>query len=301
MINFLPISILAYALNGGTAVIDKILLNKILPSPFVYAFYGGILGFLSIFFVPFGFQFSFESAILGGLSGIFFVLALLTYFQSLKTGEASVVTPVVGSFNPLFTLIIGFFFLNQALSQNQLLAFAILILGSLVLTFNLIKKHLRLNKQLNLMILSGFLFALSYVLLALAFTFSNFITGLVIKSVTGAIFVTGFLFFPKIKAQIFSARIEKNNFANKTSILLIIGQVMGGVSGFLLSYAISLANPALVNSLFGVQYLIILAVALFLAKEHHAKLLGENLSKGVLVQKIIGAGILSFGVYLLSK
>lgn len=69
--SFLPISILAYALNGGAAVIDKILLNKLLPSPFVYAFYGGIFGFLTLFLIPFGVSFNPSSTILSLISGVF--------------------------------------------------------------------------------------------------------------------------------------------------------------------------------------------------------------------------------------
>ena len=74
---------------------------------------------------------------------------------------------------------------------------------------------------------------------------------------------------------------------------------MGAAQGFLLALAVSLASPALVNSLFGMQYLVILGVSLALAKKA-PQLLDENLSKAVVWQKILGAGILSLGVYLLS-
>lgn len=208
--------------------------------------------------------------------------------------------PIVGAFNPLFTLLIGSVFLNQMLSQSELLAFAVLIAGALILTLNLIIQHFRFNKQFSLMILAGLFFAISYILLAQVFYLSNFVTGLTIRSLAGATTVLSFLLFPKIRAQIFSARIEKHHFANKTSGFLILGQIMGGLSGLLLSYGVSLASPALVNSLFGVQYLTILAAAVFLAK-NHPQLLEENLHKWALVQKIIGAGVLSWGVYLLSK
>ena len=298
--SFLPISIFAYSLTAGAIIVDKILLAKALTHPAVYVFYISILGFAVIFLLPFGVQFNFFAVSFGILSGIFYNLALLTFFQALKQGEASIVTPVVGSLNPFFSLIIGTFFLGQILNNLQLLAFFIILSGTLILTYNLIS-NLKLNHQLVLMITAGFLFAISYILLREAFLLSNFITGLTISRLAGGFFVLSFLFLPEIRRQIFASRVTHHHFINKTSLILFGGQFMGASSGLLITYAVFLANPALVNSLFGMQYLVILAVALFLAHEKRSKLLDENLTKGVLVQKILGVGILSLGVYLLSK
>lgn len=301
MIHFLPISILAYALNGGSTIIDKILLNKLLPNPFIYAFYINILGLLAIFLIPFGISLNLYSFIFGILAGFTFVFALLFYFQSLKLGEASVVVPSVGALNPLVALIIGFFLLNQSITSIQLLAFFVVLSGALVLTANIWIKKLRLNQQLTFIILAGAFFGISAVLLRETFLNSNFISGLVISRIAGAATVLLFLFSSKIRSQIVVSSVARKNFLNKTALFMISGQTMGAISGLLIAFAMSLAQPSLVNSLFGVQYLIILLVALFLAKHHKAKLLDENLNKGILPQKILGAGILSLGVYLLSK
>lgn len=301
MISFLPISILAYALNGGSIIIDKILLNKALPNPFIYTFYISILGLLALLLIPFGVTFQSLPIILAVFSGIFFVFGLLTTFQALIKSEASVVGPVVGSLNPVFTLILGSIFLAEVLSPSQTMAFFVIIFGALILTLNQLLANFKFNKQLLLMVLSGFMFAISYILLRQSFIASNFLTGLIFSRVGAGAFVILFLLFPKIKAQIFISKLSQNHFKNSTTILLFIGQFIGAASGLLINFAVSLANPALVNSLFGVQYLVILGVAIFLAHEHQAKLLGENLQKWVILQKIVGAGILSLGVYLLSK
>lgn len=299
--SFLPISILAYALNGGSIIIDKILLNKALPNPFIYTFYISILGLLALFLLPFGVTFQSLPIILAVLSGIFFVFGLLTSFQALIKSEASVVGPVVGALNPVFTLILGSIFLSEMLSSTQTMAFFIIIFGALILTLNQLLANFKFNKQLILMVLSGFCFAISYILLRQSFLTSNFLTGLIFSRVGAGIFVILFLLFPKIRAQIFVSNLSKNHFKNSTTILLFVGQFIGAGSGLLINFAVSLANPALVNALFGVQYLVILGVAIFLAHEHRAKLLGENLQKSVLLQKIVGAGVLSWGVYLLAK
>lgn len=298
--SFLPIAILAYALNGGAVAIDKILLNTSLPKPAIYTFYISILGILALFLLPFGFEWQNNILLPAFFAGVISTLALLTFFQSLKLGEASVAGPVIGALNPLFTVILGITFFNQLISNSQLIAMLVLILGTAILTFNLWFSRIKTQKQLLTMTLSGFFFALSYVFLKEVFLHSNFITGLILKNFFGAIAASTFLLWPNFRNQIFISKPQKHHFFNKTSLLFAIGQSMGAAQGFLLAFAISLASPALVNSLFGMQYLVILIVALALAKKA-PQLLDENLSKGVILQKLTGAGVLSFGVYLLSK
>ncbi len=296
--NFLPISILAYALNGGATVIDKILLNNKLPSPLAYVFFINILGLLSIFLFPFGFILNLKALTLAAVSGVMFVIAIYAFFQALKTGEASVVAPVVGSLNPFFTLIIGWIFLNQVLTNNQLLAFFLLLVGASVITLTTLSK-VKFTAQLGYMILAGVFFAIHYILAKESYTASNFITGLIGGRLAAALLVTSFLVLPWARKEIFTSNVRQNNFANKTSFLLITGQVMGGLFGLLINYAVSLANPALVNALFGIQSLVILTAA-FILHQKYPNLLEERFTIPVISQKIIGVLILSIGLYLLT-
>ncbi len=289
---YLPISILAYFLNGGVIVVDKILLNTSFSSPWVYTFYINFLGLLSLILLPFGFRFNFSSLFPAVISGVATAFAMLLFFQSLRIGEASVSAPMVGALNPLFTLILGSIFLNQVLSKTQLMGFFIIIIGAAILSFNLWYKHLRVNKQLILMVSSGLLFAISYLFLKQVFEGSNFITGLILSRLFSGLTVLCFLFFKKVREQIFKSG------GPSISPLLLSGQSMGAGAGLLLAYATSLTTPALVNALFGVQYLVIFAAALILGK-NHPNLLDERLEFNVLTQKILGAVILSFGIYIL--
>lgn len=299
MISFLPVSILGYAFSAGSLVIDKILLRHSLPNPLAYTFYINMLGFLTILVIPFGVKFESAQVFYAAISGIFFTFALFTLFKGLKVGETSVVGPVVGTLNPLFTLILSSLLFNQAITGNQLTGFLVVLTGALILTLNLWISKIKLNQQLFWMIFSGFLWALAYIFLKQAFLSGDILSGIVISRLSGSFLILPIIAIPFFRKQIFFFKTEKFSL-RKTGILLLVGQTMGALSGLLLAFATALANPALVNSLFGVQYLVILAVALVLAKKQ-PQLLDENLSKSVLVQKIIGAGILSYGVYLLSK
>lgn len=301
MISYIPISILAYVLNAGSILIDKALIKKSLPSPIIYTFYVNILQVLTVVLIPFGFTLSLgNAALLAISSGIFSFLALYAFFVSLKLNEASVVGPVVGALNPFFSLVLGGLFLGQILTGKQYLAFFILIIGALILTANLWMGKLHLDKRLLWMILAGLLFAISYVLLRQAFLYFSFINGLIYSRVAAGFAAALLLLHPLIRQGIFHPEKQASTKPSKVAFLLLLaGQGMGAVQGFLIAFAVSLASPALVNAFFGVQFLVILIVSLLLSK-NHPELLEEKLTKKILIQKITGAIILTLGLYLLA-
>lgn len=301
MIGFLPIAILAYALNAGSIIIDKILLQKSIPNPIVYVFFINTLGLLTVFLIPFGFSLpNLQVILLCTFSGIAFAVALFAMFTSLKTQAASVVGPIIGALNPLFTIVIGWLFFAQLLSPIHIFAILILVFGALVIGINFNKSKVILNKNLLWMVASGAFFALSYVLLREAFLHTNFISGLILSRLGGVLFVLPLLLFPNLRQEIFTRNNQSSSQTKITTVLLFTGQIMGAAQGLLLTYAVSLASPALVNSLFGVQYVVILIFALLTFKEH-PRWLGENLGRAAIFQKIMGVVILSIGLYLLSK
>lgn len=301
MISFLPISILAYILNAGSILIDKILLKTAIPQPLAYTFTISVLSFFIVVLIPFGYIQRVDTALLlAALSGVTFTLGLWAFFVSLAKNEASVVGPLVGSFNPLFALILGSL-IGQNLTFNQTLAIGVLIVGALALSLQ--KGHARyiFTPQFKLMVGAGFFFGLSYVLLRQSFLQTNFVTTLVNKNLASALFASSWLALPQVRKELSTIFAQHQyQLSKSTYFWLIIGQTMGAVQGLMLSFATSLANPALVNSLFGVQYLVILVVALILYQKHPT-LLNERLGKKVILQKVAGVIILSFGLYLLAQ
>ncbi len=299
---FLPISVLAYTLNAGSITIDKILIKHSLPKPIVYTFYVNVLQLAALLLLPWAKNFGApREMVMAVFSGIAAALALQAMYTSLQKNEASVVGPIVGMLNPFFALIIGSFLFHQLLTPDQYTGFFVLLSGSAILTANIWFSKLRFDDRFNWMILSGLLFAVSYVLLAEAYKGMDFISGLVAARVSSGLFVLTFLLWPSLRQNIFASRKKDREVSTKTSaILLFSGQTMGAVQGLLISFAISLANPALVNSLFGVQYIVIITVALALAKKRPG-LLDETLTKNVIALKTAGALIISLGLFLLTK
>lgn len=300
MINFLPVSILAYSLNAGAILIDKILLRQAIPHPLTYTFYISLLGGAVVLLAPFGFSWSWTNFTWAAVfSGITFVGALYTFFLSLKHHEASVVGPLVGALNPLSALVMGAIFLEEMLTSNQLVAFGVLIVGAGVLTFNMWFGKVKWSKDAWSVPLSGFLFGLSYLFLRVAFLEGSFLDGLIVSRAVAAILALSWLLIPTFRTQLLPSPYSQATLT-KVGGWLVLGQGMGALSSLLLFYGTYLAHPALVNALFGVQYVVILVVALLLVQKHPL-LLGEQLGIKIVVQKIIGATVLSLGLYLLAQ
>lgn len=299
--NFLVVATLAYVFVAGAAVVDKILLRKSVSSPLVYTFDVNVLQFLVLALIPFGFSFSLDNAFyLAAASGITSVLALYAFFVSLKVNEASVASSLIGAFNPIFALILGSLLLSQNLTFSQTLAVFVLIGGSLILTFNRHFSTLEFNHKFLPMIISGFLFGLSYVLLRQAFLETSFVNGLVVSRIAAALFVLTFLLIPSVKKEIFSKR-GNNAVASKGSlVLMLFGQSMAAISGLLITYGITLTSPAIINSMFGIQYPAIILFA-YLVSKKFPHVIDERLSGKVIIQKVAGVIILSLGLYLLAR
>lgn len=62
------------------------------------------------------------------------LLGQLFYYYALKSGDASMVVPLIASF-PLFTFIIASIFLGDKVTLTKLLGLALIILGVVVIRF----------------------------------------------------------------------------------------------------------------------------------------------------------------------
>lgn len=297
---YLPFAIAGYFLNSITMLVDKALINKSIPNPLVYTFYLGIMSQISLLLIPFGFYIPASGSIVYALlSGVCFVGAWVSFFHALKYDEATRVAPLVGTINPIFTLAIGFFFLSQTLSQDQLVAFGILVFGMATLSSRTWFTSKLALKHFALIITSGFLFAISSVFLREAFLSSNFVTGLIISRAGMGITCLAFLLSPTIRQQVSASKLTRDHFVNKTSMFLLAGQVCGALGGLLLTYSVSLVNPALVSALHGTQYIFLILGVLLVSKKYR-HLLDEDSDKKAWAHKIAGSVIIGFGLAALA-
>lgn len=297
---YLPVVLLGYIFNSTSTLISKFIVDVNVPNPYVYTFYVSVLGLIVIVLAPFGFTLPTpEVFLISAFCALAFILALLMFYSSLYFDETSVVAPVVGTCNAIFTLLISILLFDEAVLQSHLLAVFLLVLGLIFLVSTHLLEFKYKPKHLLLMVGAGLFYAISAVLMRAVFLQTNFISGLILVYViTGCISLL-FLTVPQLRKQILSSVVNKNHLINKTSRLLILGELLGAGGGFLITFGYSLTSAAIINSMQGVQYIFILAVAMLLPK-HLKHLLGEDFIYKGIVLKVIGSALIVIGLGFLA-
>lgn len=270
--SYLPITIAAYLLNSIAVTIDKFLLNKSIPNPLSYVLYISLFSLLMLLGLPFAHMPTGFVFILASLSTFLWTIGAYLMFAAIKNGAVSRVVPTIGTLIPLILFAHAAIF--STISQTQILAVGILVLGLVFLTFSSL--HL---KGVKLEVLSALFFAISYLVLREAYLKENFLTVLVYSRFILIPLVAGIFFIPKAPKV-------------KVGPLFIFGQAAGGASQLLLTYAISLASPALINSLQGIQYVFLFFFSMWVFK--------EKFSIFNMLGKILGIGLIGLGIYLLA-
>lgn len=215
---------------------------------------------------------------------------------ALKSGQVQRVVPVIGAATPLFLL--TFTLKSHPLFSGQITAVIILIMGLVFLTLQDLKGKLD-KKELSLEIFSALFFALSYYLLSLAFQKENFLTVLIWSRPVLIVVGVSFLIIPPLRKKITSfVQIPKRP-AKFKFLIFISGQISAVASELLLLYSISLASPALVNSLQGIKYMFLLIFSLILGKKFPD--IFKNNFKGIYgATQILGVSLIGLGLYILA-
>jgi uncharacterized membrane protein len=230
--------------------------------------------------------------------GSLVVLSILCYLYALKIDEATFVVPFY-QIIPIFGFILAYFILGETLTKTQILASLIILLGALILSFEVQNQRIHFKKKVVfLMITASFFYAISdvlfkFVALERGFWISTFWT-LAGKILIGIIFL---LFISSYRQQFFlllkkaKGKILALNSMNETFTIIADSSSQ---------YATLLAPVTLVLMVNGFQplfvFIIGLGLTLFLPK-----IAEENIQKRYLTQKIIAIIIMLIGSCILQK
>lgn len=307
---WLYITISAYLLFAIANIGDKLVISKFKTEAIVYAFYVGVLGVVTLVLIPFGVIWpdlnQFVSSMIGGVS---FVFALYFMYLAFNAGETTRAITIIGSTSPIFTFLLSFLILKERLSSNQLYAFAILILAIIIISWQLEKKQkpgsARLvrsqakagatKKQLIWALLSGFIFAISYVSAKYVYEYQAFISGFVWIRIGGFLTALVILFVAKNRKLI---KIDLQRPKTQKGSLILAIQIIGGTGVIGQNYAFSIASATLINALQAIQYAFVFILASVLGTK--IPTLKESLSYKQLIQKIIAIILIAIGLYLLT-
>lgn len=298
--------IIGQFLNALSFVLDKVLLTKSIKNAYAFTFYIGLLGLLIVIAIPFvDFQVPEMSLLLIDLiAGAAFSLALLFFFFALQGAETSRVVPFIGGGIPVFTLVFELLFLDFQLNSTQLLAFAVLVFGTVIIALDDKKdggkteshSHLSMKMIWVCAVLAALSFAISFGTTKIAFNTQPFFSAFIWSRIGAFALPAVFLFSKNLRSEIVkAARI----FREKSGLLYLGAQGFGAAGFVFVNYAISLASVSLVNAMQGVQYAFLLIMAV-IGTLKYPNLLKESMSKRGLVMKIIATVIIGIGLYLVA-
>ncbi|HEY4518731.1 hypothetical protein A2608_02530 [Candidatus Azambacteria bacterium RIFOXYD1_FULL_44_10] len=302
--NWILIVILGNFLVAASNIISKVILSgsvaKPLP-PASYAFVTGVWGLAAfplaiVINIWTGFlRFDLWEGSFGVLAGMFFVLSLWLFYSVLEKSEASrVLTALVGAI-PLFTFLLKFGVLGERLGVLQIFGFGFLVASGVLVSLKKSNDHKFTYKALFLVALAGFGFSMGGVMTEAVFQLQGFLSGLVWVALGYGLGALTPLILRSTRQQIFS--VPKS--AEKRNILMFFLDKALSFSGALLvKFAITLQSVTLVNAFEGIKQFFVLGLAALLSFKY-PQILKEELRGVILWKKILAAGFVAAGIFLL--
>ena len=232
------------------------------------------------------------------LAGASFTYGTLFLYRALKKHETSRVIPVVGGATPIFSFLISFIFLPEQLTASQLIAFVVLVAGTVLITYPFHPGHATHHikpRMIGEMLLAAFLFACWGILSKRVFMETNFINGVIWVRIGAAAAGLLLLLGSTLRKEIAHGGKKLNV---RMGGAIIGNKTLGAVAGLLLLYAIANGNPTLVQALQGVQFVFLLGLVVALS-HWLPRIFKEDLRPGLIAQKLISSIIIGFGVALL--
>ena len=286
--SWLFIAIAAQLILGMSGVLDKLLLRRKFFDPWVFTFWWGILGIVAALLLPFGqTPIVLPVALLALLAGLIFSVGMLTLFLALDKSEASIVLPLIGTLSPLCSIFFAAILLDIQIIGWDWAGLLLLIAG--ILLFFLVESGSMKWRTFVLVFASAVCFSFSLVLSKQVFDASStFITGFVIIKMGGVLAVLAMLLFSDLRKRIVQSR---RSTANKNSLLYFGNRTAAAAGSVLVSYAVSLSHPALVDATQGLRYAVIFIAGWLL--------LGEMSSVHRTIGKIAATAVIIIGLAML--
>lgn len=298
-------------LNALVAILDKYIVTdaKVLPRPFVYAFYSCLLTGFWVVIYALGFipglselgaptlanvqSPSIQVLGMSFLAAYTFFMALVSMYDALKHGDTSDVMPVIGAVSALGTFGMSYLFLGTSVSPNFIWGISLLIIGTLLVS------SLRFTKSMALHTFhSGLFFALHYIAMKGLFEETSFDDGFFWSRIGFVIFALSLLlvpvYFDKIKT-------ETKHTSRQSGLLILGAKILAGIAAFMLLKATDWGDVAVVQALDGLKFVFIILLSLIIGRFIPVTA-GENeFDPSTIIRKVLYVCVITIGFVLLFR
>lgn len=304
--SWVSFAVLSYFFGALAQFLDKHLLSARIREPAVYAFLAGVSSLLAVALLPFGtLTWEWNRMGLSFIAGCFLLYSLLYFYRAVKVSEVSRVVPSVGIVVSVLA-IVGGALPGQNISLGSSLptlfgAFGLLIGGGVLLSFSDPRESWR-ELSTNILI-AGVLLTVHLFFLKAAFdpNGDNFIVSFTVSRVGMCVAGMSLLFVPTFRKAIFSNVFKTTwrptGHSFMTGLLFLANKGSGGLSGLLMSKALVLGTPALVQAVSGIQYAFLLGLA-WLSSTRFPGVYEERFTTADWAQKLLGIIFVGVGIWL---
>lgn len=291
---------LAYLFLAISALFDRYLLTGPITNPKIYTIYQGLLGLgAGMVLLPFiSLDMPIQLILLGVGAGLARIFAILFLAKSISIEEVSRVLPIVGALIPTFLFFLVLIFIpgSSHISAQYILAFVLLIVGSLSISTRHISLIFSYLKTAIYPAISAFIFAIGFLLTKLFFLKHDFLSGIFLILLGGGLGSIILLLVPTATKEVAISK-------QKTSIpiLFVVGVIFGALGVLSQFYALFLADASqipLINALEGIRDVFLIGL-IYLISLKNPKLLREEMKGAVLGQKIFAILLIWTGLILL--
>jgi uncharacterized membrane protein len=284
--NWFVIAILGYTLLAVVFILDKFIVTKSVK-PVVYAFYSTIFMFGALFALPF-----FGWGVLSGMdwfwaivSGVAFGFGMWALFVAVKKGEATHINPFNGAMVTIFTYGLAYYFLQESLSNLQIVGLIVLILSSFLLSFEKSRKYSGFHMGFIWAMVAGLLFATSHVTAKYLYNIYPFWDAFIWTRATTGLVGLFLLFFSSVRKSFHGSNKEAKTYGKRHAVgLVVFDKVLSIGAIILLQYAMAIGTVTLVLALSGLQY-VLMFVLVFLMTKFLPKVFKEYFTKQELIMQ----------------
>lgn len=263
------IALIGYFALAFAFVLDKFILTDSVDTPAVYTFYSTIIMFGAFVIWPFG------GGVLVGIdwlwavvSGVGFGLGLLFLYMAVHEGETSHITPFQGAFVTIGSYVLGAIWLHETLSGLQIWGIILLIVASLLLSFEKSKKHNGVHIGFLWALFAGLFFAVSHVSAKYLYGVYPFWTGFMWTRVTTGLVGVVLLCTPTVLRS-FRKPPQKTpqSVAKAYAVPIMLGnKALAILAVVAIQYAAAIGEVTLVQALSGVQFVCMFLLILLFTK-----------------------------------
>lgn len=277
---------------------DKYLVTNRIRTPYIYMFYLALFGALAVLLVPFTNTMILKPSELFWLaiaSGLYF-FGGFPYIKAIQMEEVTRIN-IWWNFIPLLSLLFGWFFLGEVLTQKEFFGFLLLIVSAILATIHIGKEKIVFSKAVWYMLCA----AIAYASYAVLLHFISRTVPFVVMFIWTHIFAAGYVVFLLFYKPIGRAFLKETTRLSLPLFFVIAGiALLDHLGVFLGQWALALEKASLVSSLAGSQVLFVLLISTSITYFFKKNVLHEAIDFKNICIKIIAAVIMIVGVFVLS-